>query len=155
MSVAVLAHVLIIDPTSWFMLRIIAGFCMAGMVMVVESWVNERATNQTRGRFLFLYMMTNYLGAGIGQFMMLIGDPAQFQLFVIASMVYSFALVPILLTRSNAPKPSSPQRTRFRQLFAISPVGVFGTICAGVATSSFNGMGAVFAREARLSVCEV
>ena len=121
---------------------------MAGMVMVVESWINERATNQTRSRFLSLYMMTNYLGAGIGQFTVLIGDPAQFQLFVIASMVYSFALVQIFLTRSNRPKFSSPQRTKFRQLFAISPVGVFGTICAGVATSSFNSMGAVFAREA-------
>jgi len=65
-SVAVLAHVLIIDPTSWFMLRNIAGFYLAGMVMEVESWVNEHATNQTRGRFLALYMMTNYLGAGIG-----------------------------------------------------------------------------------------
>ena len=59
MSMAVLAHVLIIDPTSWFMLRIIAGFCMAGMVMVVERWVNVHATNQTQGRFLSLYMMTN------------------------------------------------------------------------------------------------
>jgi len=47
MSVAVLAHVLIIDPTSWFMLRIIAGFCVAGMLMLVERWVNGRATNQT------------------------------------------------------------------------------------------------------------
>ena len=102
-----------------------------------------------------LYMMTNYLGDGIGQYMMLIGDPAQFQFSVIASMVYSFALVPILLTRSNAPRPLSQQRTKFRQLFAISPVGVFGTICAGVATSSFNGMGAVFAREAGLSDSEV
>ena len=63
---AVLAHVLIIDPTSWFMLRNIAGFYLAGMVMEVESWVNEHATNQARGRFLSLYMMTNYLGAGIG-----------------------------------------------------------------------------------------
>ena len=102
-----------------------------------------------------LYMMMNYLGNGIGQFMMLIGDPAQFQFSVIASMVYSFALVPIILTHSNAPRPLSQQRTKFRQLFAISPVGVFGTICAGVATSSFNSMGAVFAREAGLSVSEV
>ena len=47
MSVAVLAYVLIIDPTSWFTLRIIAGFCMAGMAMVVENRVNDCATNQT------------------------------------------------------------------------------------------------------------
>ena len=155
MSVAVLAHVLHIDPIIWFALRVVAGFCMAGMVMVVESWVNERATNKTRGQVLSLYMITNYLGAGLGQFMMLVGDPAQFQLFIVASMVYSFALVPILLTRASAPKPSSPQRMKFRELFAISPVGVFGTVCAGMANSSLNGMGAVFAKEVGLSVAEV
>ena len=155
MSVAVLAHVLHVDPVTWFVLRVVAGFCMAGMVMVVESWVNERATNKMRGRVLSLYMVVNYLGAGLGQFMVLVGDPAQFQLFVIASMVYSFALVPILLTRASAPKPSSPQRMKFRELFAVSPVGVFGTICAGMAKSSLNGLGAVFAKDVGLSVAEV
>jgi len=155
MSVAVLAHVLFIDPVTWFVLRVVAGFCMAGMVMVVESWVNERATINTRGQILSLYMMTNYMGAGLGQFMLLVGDPAQFQLFIIASMIYSFALVPILLTRASAPKPSSPQRMKFRTLFAISPVGVFGTVCAGMANSSLNGMGAVFAKEIGLSLSEV
>ena len=155
MSVAVLAHVLYVDPIVWFALRLAAGFCMAGMVMVVESWVNERATNKMRGQVLSLYMITNYLGAGLGQFMMLVGDPAQFQLFIVASMVYSFALVPILLTRASAPRPTSPKRMKFRELFAISPVGVFGTVCAGMANASLNGMGAVFAREAGLSLAQV
>jgi MFS family permease len=155
MSVAVLAHVLYIDAITWFGLRIVAGFSMAGMVMVVESWVNERATNQTRGQILSLYMIINYLGAGLGQLMLLIGDPAQFQLFIIASMVYSFALVPILLTRSTAPAPSSPKRMPFKKLFAISPIGVFGTVCGGMINSSVNGMGAVFAREIGLSIAEI
>jgi len=155
MSVAVLAHVLYVDPIVWFALRVVAGFCMAGMVMVVESWVNERADNETRGQVLSLYMITNYLCAGLGQFMLLMGDPAQFQLFIIASIIYSFALVPVLITRSSAPKPSSPQRMKFRDLFAISPVGVFGMICAGMANSSLYGMGAVFGREAGLTVTQV
>jgi len=155
MSVAVLAHVLHIDPVIWFLLRVVAGFCMAGMVMVVESWINERSTNKTRGQVLSIYMITNYLCGGLGPFMLLVGDPAQFQLFIIASMVFSFALVPILLTRASAPKPSSPERMKFRNLFGISPVGVFGMICAGMANASLYGMGAVFAKEAGLSVAEV
>ncbi len=155
MSIAVLAHVLHVDPITWFILRFIAGFCMAGMIMVVESWVNERATNQMRGQVLSLYMITNYLGQGLGQFMMLIGDPAQFQLFVIASMVYSSALVPILLSGSIAPKPVSQERLKFKTLFAISPVGVIGTISAGLTNSSLNGMGAVFAKSVGLSIAEV
>ncbi len=155
MSVAVLAHILFVDPVFWFALRIVSGFTMAGMVMVVESWINERATNQTRGQVLSLYMIINYLGAGLGQLTMLIGDPAQFQLFIIASMIYSFALVPILLTRASAPAPSSPRRMPFRKLLAISPVGVLGTVCCGMINASINGMGAVFARDVGLSVAEV
>ena len=155
MSVSVLAHVLYLDPIVWFFLRIVTGFCMAGMVLVVESWVNERSINRMRGQILSLYMITNYLCAGLGQLTMLIGNPAQFQLFIIASMIYSLALVPILLTRANAPKPTSPQRMSIQNLFSISPVGVFGMICAGMANSSLISMGAVFAKETGLSVAAI
>jgi MFS family permease len=155
MSVAVLGHILYVDAVFWFCLRVIAGLCMAGMVMVVESWVNERATNETRGQILSLYMIINYLGAGLGQFMILIGDPAQFQLFVIASMVYSSALVPILLTRASAPAPSSPDRMPFKKLFAISPIGVYGTVCCGMINATLIGMGAVFASEVGLNHTQV
>ena len=123
--------------------------------MVVESWVNERSINRMRGQILSLYMITNYLCAGLGQLTMLIGNPAQFQLFIIASMIYSLALVPILLTRASAPKPTSPQRMNIQDLFSISPVGVFGMICAGMANSSLISMGAVFAKEAGLSVAAI
>jgi MFS family permease len=155
MSVTVLGHILYVDAVFWFCLRVIAGLCMAGMVMVVESWVNERATNETRGQILSLYMIINYLGAGLGQFMILIGDPAQFQLFVIASMVYSSALVPILLTRASAPAPSSPDRMPFKKLFAISPIGVYGTVCCGMINATLIGMGAVFASEVGLNHTQV
>ena len=110
MSVAVLAHVLIIDPVAWFILRAVTGFCMAGMVMIVESWLNERSTNATRGRVLSLYMITNYLGAGSGQFLITIANPDGFQLFSVASIIFSIALVPILLTRATVPRPSAPDR---------------------------------------------
>jgi MFS family permease len=152
MSVAVLGHVLWIDPFAWFFFRLAAGFCMAGMVMVVESWLNEKATNETRGRILSIYMMTNYLGAGLGQFMVTVADPAEFQLFVVASIIFSLALVPVLLTRASAPKPSSPKRIKFRDLYGISPLGVVGTICAGMVNSSINSMGPLFARDSGLSL---
>jgi len=155
LSASVLAHILYVDAVFWFGLRVLTGLCMAGMVMVVESWVNERATNENRGQVLSLYMLVNYLGAGLGQFMVLIGDPAQFQLFVIASMIYSVALVPILLTRASAPKPPSASLMPFKMLYSISPIGVYGTICCGMINATVNGMGAVFASEVGLNVAEV
>jgi len=155
MSVAVLAHLLIIHPIAWFILRAITGFCMAGMVMIVESWLNERSTNSTRGRVLSLYMMTNYLGAGSGQFLITVANPDSFQLFSIASIIFSLALVPILLTRATAPKPSAPERMKFRDLVKISPVGVAGTLIAGLTNSAINSMGPIFAASIGLSLGQI
>ena len=155
MSVAVLAHLLKIDPITWLVLRIVAGYCMAGMIMVAESWIHERATNRNRGRVLSLYMVTNYLGAGLGQFLLTVADPAEFQLFVIASIIFSIALVPILLTQASSPKPVSPQRMRFRDLYAVSPVGVVGTIAAGLINASLYGLGPIYAADRGLSLAQV
>ncbi|MBL4906851.1 MAG: MFS transporter [Sneathiella sp.] len=155
MSVAVLAHLLVINPITWILLRAVCGFCMAGMVMIVESWLNERSTNDNRGRVLSLYMMTSYLGAGLGQFLLTVADPASFELFSVASIVFSIALVPILLTRATAPKPVKPERMSFRELYKISPVGVMGTFTAGMSNSSINSMAPVFAKSINLTVGEI
>ncbi|HJN24177.1 MAG TPA: MFS transporter [Rhodospirillales bacterium] len=155
MSIAVLGHILLIEPVVWFVLRAAAGFCMAGMIMVVESWINERAKKETRGQILSLYMMINYLGSGLGQFMITVADPARFQLFVIASIVFSAALLPILLTTASAPRPTSPKRMNFKDLYKISPLAIIGTLCAGMLGSSINGMGPVFASDSGLPVVGV
>ncbi|WP_169543225.1 MFS transporter [Sneathiella aquimaris] len=155
MSVAVLAHLLILNPISWIILRAICGFCMAGMVMIVESWLNERSTNENRGRVLSLYMMTSYLGGGLGQLILPLADPASFELFSVASIIFSIALVPILLTRSAAPKPTKPERMSLKALYSISPVGVIGTFTAGLSNSSINSMGPVFAKSIDMTIAEI
>lgn len=155
MSIAVLAHILLVNPIIWFALRAVAGFCMAGMVMIVESWLNERADNTTRGQVLSLYMITNYLFSGCGQFLLNVADPAKFQLFSLGSIIFSLALVPILMTRATAPKPTMPTRMKFKALFAVSPVGVLGCFTAGMTNASFNTMAPIFARDNGLSVSQI
>ncbi len=155
MSTAVLMHLLWIEPLFWLVLRIAAGFCMAGMVMVTESWINERAENKTRGTILSLYMVTNYMGSGSGQLLLNIAKPEEFQLFVIASIIFSVALVPVLLTRASSPKPVTPERMSLTGLFKISPVGVVGTISAGLCNASVNSLAALYAVDRGLSVAGV
>ncbi|GLQ05528.1 MFS transporter [Sneathiella chinensis] len=155
MSVAVLAHILLVHPIAWMLLRVICGFCMAGMIMIVESWMNERSTNANRGRVLSLYMMTSYLGSGTGQFLLTIADPASFELFSVASIIFSIALVPILMTRATAPQPAQPERMSFKALYKTSPVGVIGTISAGLTNSSINSLGPVFGAGISLSIGQI
>ena len=152
MSISALAHVLIIDPIAWMVMRIVSGFCMAGMVMVTESWLHERASNKTRGQVLSLYMITNYAAAGCGQFLLPLADPARFHLFSVTSIVFSLALVPVLLTRAAAPRPVEAHPINLRELYRVSPVGLVGSFCAGLVSSTFYGMGPIFTREIGLSL---
>jgi len=154
MSVTALGHVLLVHPLAWFVLRIATGFCMAGMVMVVESWLNERADNNNRGQIMALYMITHYMGSGLGQFLLPLADPAQFQLFTLVSIIYSIALVPVLLTKAAAPRPAAPERASFFQLWHNSPLGFVGAICAGLNNSTIFALGAVFARQIGLSLTQ-
>jgi MFS family permease len=152
MSISSLLHVIWVDPYAWMAIRVLSGFCMAGLVMITESWLNERADNSMRGQLLSFYMITNYLGAGCGQFLLPLADPGQFQLFSLVSIIFSLALVPILMTRSVAPPPPKPKPVKLRALLRLSPVSVAGAFCAGWISATNNGLGPVFTREIGMSL---
>jgi len=155
MSVTALLHVLWVDPLGWFVLRLGAGYCMAGMIMVTESWLNERATNRTRGQVFSLYMVTNYFAAGCGQFLLPLADPGEFHLFSAASILFSLALIPVLLSRASAPMPVTPHPTRLAALYRTSPMALAGALAAGLVNASFFGLAPVFAHAIGLSVGQI
>ena len=155
MSTTALIHVLWIDPVVWFVLRLTGGFCMAGMIMVSESWINECASNEMRGQVLSFYMITNYFAAGCGQFLLPLADPSEFHLFSVASIIFSLALVPVLLSRAQAPMPAGSHSIKMKALYRISPLGFIGVFCAGLVNASFHGMGAVFGHAIGLSTQQI
>jgi len=145
MSASALMHPIFVEGYAWMGFRLVAGFCMAGMIMVTESWLNETATNKTRGKILSFYMITNYFAAGCGNFLLTVGDPSDFELFSLASIIFSLSLVPVLLTRARAPVPVYTERMQLWELYRIAPLGVVGVFCCGLVNASINGLGSVFA----------
>lgn len=146
-SAAALAHGLALDPWFWGALRFVEGFCLAGLFMGIESWLNARAENRFRGQVLSLYMATIYLAQGLGQLLLTLPDPTRFLLFAVASMLLSVSLVPVALTRFPAPELPEVRPFGFRALYAISPFGVFGAAASGVLLGAFYAMGPVFAQN--------
>jgi len=155
MSVSALLFPIFVTPVAWMFLRMLGGFCMAGMIMVTESWLNEAASNKTRGQILSFYMITNYFAAGCGQFLLTAGDPSQFQLFSLASIIFSLALLPVLLTRAKAPVPVHAQRMHVWTLYRIAPLGVFGVFCCGLVNSSIHGLSPVYATNMGFSEAQL
>lgn len=139
-SAATLVHALTIDPWSWSALRFIEGYCMAGIYICIESWLNVRATNATRGTVFGLYMVTTYLFAGLAQFLLVTADISGFELFTIASLLLSVSLVPVALTRSPAPPLPERSSLGLRRLWAISPLGTIGCAMSGILLGAYYGM---------------
>ncbi len=139
----------------WILLRGIIGFSMAGLFMVVESWLNDRATGETRGTVMSLYMMVSYLAMGSGQFMLNLGDPYEPQLFMLTTLLFCLALIPVAVTRASYPAPVESSHFGFRELYRISPTAVMGCLCAGLSSGAIYGMGPVFAKNLGLSVADI
>ena len=151
-SGATLVHTVFVTPLSWGLIRIATGFCFAGLYVVAESWINEAATNKTRGQLLSIYMIMVLGGTGSGQLLMNLWDPRGFELFVLVSVLISFALIPITLSVGRAPPFEAPESIGIRALFRASPLGVAGAFLIGIAHSALYSMGPVFAIEIGLNV---
>ena len=61
-ATAVIAASLFVVPVVWLASRIVTGFCYSGLYVVAESWINDRTSNETRGRLFSIYMLTQYAG---------------------------------------------------------------------------------------------
>ena len=147
-STAPLLHLLLIDPLAWVLTRALTGFCFAGLFIVVESWLNSAATEETRGQILSIYAMTGLLAGIVGQLLLPATDPAGFRAFCIVAIIIAFALVPIALTRASAPAyEGGGARISIRGLYRQSPFGIVAAFLCGVATSAFFTLGPVFAQR--------
>lgn len=154
-SVAVLVHSLYVHPLPWMAMRLVTGFCFAGLYIVTESWLNERSDNRSRGSLLSLYMVVVLGGMGGGQFFLTVADPGGFDLFILASVLISVAVVPMLISASPTPPFETPSKLSLLELYRLSPLGVVGAAGTGMAHGSLFGMGAVYAREMGLSLPQV
>jgi MFS family permease len=139
----------------WVLLRFVVGFCFAGVYVVAESWLNNAATNETRGQALSLYMIVQMVGIISAQFILNLADPAGYVLFVVMSVLVSIAFTPILLAPVAAPAFQTTKPMSLRQLFRISPLGCIGTFLLGGVYAAIFGMAAVFGTQMGLSVAEI
>ncbi len=154
-STAVLVYSLVVIPGAWVAMRFVTGFCMAGLYVVAESWINDLATNRTRGRLLAIYMVASMGGIASGQFLLNLADPSSFELFVIASLLVSLALIPISLSATSSPPTRIPTPMPLRELFRIVPTGLVVSFLVGMAHGALIGMGAVYATRAGLRPSQV
>ncbi|MCP4486809.1 MAG: MFS transporter [Gammaproteobacteria bacterium] len=151
-SASILVHALFIDVYAWIALRLLSGFCFAGLYIVAESWLNDRATNETRGKLLSLYMVVTYLGVGAGQLMLNLAAPTDFPLFILTSVLISIAVVPLLLSAGSPPTFHESVNIGVFELFRTSPLGIVSMFVVGLVTATFFALGPVYGQRIGLDI---
>jgi MFS family permease len=146
-AAAALSYTLAVTPVTWGALRLVAGLCMSGLYVTVESWLNDRASNETRGRLLSVYMLVVSFGLGFGQLLLGLTSPLDPTLFILAGILISLAVVPITMMQIPTPGQIIPVDFSLRALVRSAPLGVLAVSVAGATGSTILALGAVYASK--------
>lgn len=136
-----------LSATVWIVMRCGFGFAAASLYMVIESWLNERATPEARGRIFATYMTVNYASLIVGQMLFSSNKPTSFTLFDLTAALYALCLIPVGLTLLPQPQAKVVPKLRPLRLFRTSPVGVIGCIAVGLANSALWAWAPIFAQD--------
>jgi MFS family permease len=153
-STAILIQILFIEPPVWFVARFLSGFCIAGIMIIVEGWLNSISSNENRGQIFSIHMIVVWGGLALAQGLFAVDDPTGVSLFLLASILLSISLIPILLTEIKAPEMDVQESLGLRALWKASPSGVATIGLSGLASAGFFGVGTIYAVKAGLSVSE-
>jgi MFS family permease len=136
-------------------MRLLSGLCFAGIYVVAESWLNDRASRANRGRLFAVYMLILYVGLGAAQFLLIVSNPLTPTSFMLVSVLISLAMVPIVVSAQQLPERAVPRKVRLPDLYQNSPLGVVGVIVSGLISAIIFSMGPVYARLSGLETTSV
>jgi MFS family permease len=145
-SATILVQAAFVEPFVWVAMRLTSGVCFAGIYVVAESWLNDRASHANRGRLLAVYMLVLYIGLGLAQFLIILASPNTTTPFMLVSVLISLSLVPIVVSAQQAPEPLVPRKVRYRDLYRNSPLGVVAVSVSGMISAIVFSMGPVYGR---------
>ena len=151
-TAAALLHGLYLSPWFWGALRFLSGITTFGLFMVIESWLNECTESRYRGRVFSIYMTLTYLGIGIGQQLLNVGDAQGQTLFIIAGIIFAICLVPVSATEGVHPSLPETKPYHFISIFRRAPLGMLGSMAAGLTNSAFYAMMPVVCTDIGLSL---
>ena len=154
-SALVLFHGLVVSPWAWAATRFVYGGCVVVFYLVIESWLNDRASDSSRGQVFSAYTFVTLISLAAGQYLLVLGDVVALELFAIAAVLFSFSLVPIAWTRLPEPRRVKAPAIDIKKLIHTAPVGFAGCLASGLVGGAFWTISPLFALESGLSETQV
>ena len=143
-----LLHIIFIDQWAWMGFRFFYGLAYITLMTVIESWLNSQAASHERGRIFAFYMVVNLGALAIAQQMLHLDSPEGFLLFALVSILVSWAILPLTLTRRNQPNIATERpKSSLKNLLKIAPLAVAGAALSGLAMGAFWSMTPIYATQ--------
>ncbi|WP_424939380.1 MFS transporter [Aliiroseovarius sp. S253] len=149
-AIGLLAHMIWIDPYAWAVMRMATGLCIAGSYTVIESWINARVTNDTRGRLTGGYRIVDLGGSLSAQLLIAVLEPAHYISYNILAIACCAAILPLVLTRTQEPHTPATPRLRPALAWHRSPLAVAAVVTSGITTAAFRMVGPIYGNEVGL-----
>jgi MFS family permease len=150
-AIGALLHPVFEGPTAWALLRILTGLAVASAYTVIESWLQAKVDSSTRGRVSGIYRVVEATGSILSQGLIAVLDPAAYASYSIVAVFCCLCVLPLSLTRREAPPTPAAPRLRPIKAALLSPSACLGIVVAGLANSSFRMVGPIFGTANNLS----
>ena len=154
-AISLIAHMLVLDPYAWALMRIASGLCVAGSYTVIEAWLQAKVTNETRGRTMGVYRIVDMTGSLGAQMIVGVLAPASYVSYNILAIGCCAAMLPITLTKIKQPETPSSPRLRPRLAYERSPLAAAAVVVAAVSSASFRMVGPIYGQEVGLSAGQI
>lgn len=143
-TIGIMAHMMLIDPWAWGIMRMASGLAVAGCYTIIEAWLQAKVTNQTRGRAMATYRIVDVSGNLGAQVMIAFLEPAAYVSYNLLALFSCAALFPLLLSRTEAPPAGTAPRLRPKLAWDKSPLGAVGVVVSGITGAAFRMVGPLY-----------
>jgi MFS family permease len=140
---------------AWMLLRMLTGIAIAGLYLVIESWLNEQVGKEERGGVLAAYTVIVLAGLACGQLLLNLAPVEGDRLFMLAAIYIVLAALPVCLTGSSHPR-AIPQAS-FSPMLVIktSRAATTGSVVSGMVSGAIYGLGPVFGLQIGMEVMAI
>lgn len=149
-AIGLLAHMMVVNPYAWAVMRIGSGICVAGCYTVIEAWLHAKVTNETRGRATATYRVVDIGGSLIAQLMIGVLPPAAYVSYNLLALLCCASLIPLTVTKLKQPETPAAPRLRPQIAFRMSPLAATAVMIAGMTSAAFRMVGPIYGQEVGL-----
>lgn len=154
-TLGILAHMMVVDPYAWALMRLTSGLAVAGCYTIIEAWLQAKVTNETRGRAMGVYRVVDIVGSLGAQLMIGVLEPASYLSYNILALLCCLAIFPMTLSKAEAPEMPEAPRLRPGLAWRLSPLASAGGGGSGVTGAAFRMVGPLYGTEVGLRADQI